>query len=111
MDSSWRPSERSSAARLKVVATQLRKPSTRESRSSSTGVTRAEWRVRYGNCKLKYPAGPSRASLDGIDILVNNVGLFDVKSFEEIPDDDWSRYFDVNLMSGVRLSGALLPKW
>ncbi|MHA7219200.1 SDR family NAD(P)-dependent oxidoreductase [Arthrobacter sp. MDT1-48-3] len=50
------------------------------------------------------------ASLDGIDILVNNVGLFDVKPFESTSDDDWARYFDVNLMSGVRLSRALLPQ-
>ncbi|MHA7287724.1 SDR family NAD(P)-dependent oxidoreductase [Arthrobacter sp. MDT3-44] len=50
------------------------------------------------------------ASLDGIDILVNNVGLFDVKSFEDTSDNDWARYFDVNLMSGVRLSRALLPQ-
>ncbi|MHA7188887.1 SDR family NAD(P)-dependent oxidoreductase [Arthrobacter sp. MDT2-16] len=50
------------------------------------------------------------ASLDGIDILVNNVGLFDVKPFEGTSDDDWARYFDVNLMSGVRLSRALLPQ-
>jgi NAD(P)-dependent dehydrogenase (short-subunit alcohol dehydrogenase family) len=48
--------------------------------------------------------------LDGIDILVNNVGLFEVKPFEEISDDDWTRYFDVNVMSGVRLSRAVLPR-
>jgi NAD(P)-dependent dehydrogenase (short-subunit alcohol dehydrogenase family) len=50
------------------------------------------------------------SSLDNIDILVNNVGLFEVKPFEEISDDDWGRYFDINVMSGVRLSRAVLPK-
>lgn len=49
------------------------------------------------------------ASLGDVDILVNNVGLFELKPFAEIPDEDWSRYFDVNLMSGVRLSRELLP--
>jgi NAD(P)-dependent dehydrogenase (short-subunit alcohol dehydrogenase family) len=49
-------------------------------------------------------------SLEGIDILVNNVGLFEVKPFAEISDDDWRRYFDVNVMSGVRLSRAMLPR-
>ncbi|MDQ0678953.1 NAD(P)-dependent dehydrogenase (short-subunit alcohol dehydrogenase family) [Arthrobacter pascens] len=49
-------------------------------------------------------------TLDDVDILVNNVGLFEVKPFGEISDDDWTRYFDVNVMSGVRLSRALLPK-
>lgn len=48
-------------------------------------------------------------SLGPVDILVNNVGLFEVAAFEDIPDADWSRYVDVNLMSGVRLSRALLP--
>jgi NAD(P)-dependent dehydrogenase (short-subunit alcohol dehydrogenase family) len=49
-------------------------------------------------------------SLEGIDILVNNVGFFEVKPFGEISDDDWGRYFDVNVLSGVRLSRAILPK-
>jgi NAD(P)-dependent dehydrogenase (short-subunit alcohol dehydrogenase family) len=49
------------------------------------------------------------AALGGVDILVNNVGLFELKPFAEIPDEHWSRYFDVNVMSGVRLSRELLP--
>jgi NAD(P)-dependent dehydrogenase (short-subunit alcohol dehydrogenase family) len=48
-------------------------------------------------------------ALGTVDILVNNVGLFEVKPFAEIPDADWARYFDVNVMSGVRLSRQLLP--
>lgn len=48
-------------------------------------------------------------ALGGVDILVNNVGLFELKPFGEIPDEDWARYFDVNVMSGVRLSRKLLP--
>jgi NAD(P)-dependent dehydrogenase (short-subunit alcohol dehydrogenase family) len=43
-----------------------------------------------------------------VDVLVNNLGIFDPKSFEEIPDEDWLRFFDVNVMSGVRLSRAYL---
>lgn len=45
-----------------------------------------------------------------VDILVNNLGIFDPKPFEDIPDDEWARFFDVNVMSGVRLSRAYLPK-
>lgn len=45
----------------------------------------------------------------GADILVNNLGIFDPKPFEAIDDEDWQRFFDVNVMSGVRLSRALLP--
>jgi NAD(P)-dependent dehydrogenase (short-subunit alcohol dehydrogenase family) len=44
-----------------------------------------------------------------VDILVNNIGIFDPKAFEDIPDEDWQRFFDVNVMSGVRLSRAYLP--
>ena len=55
-------------------------------------------------------------SLGEVDILVNNVGLFGVAPFADIGDDDWQRYFDVNVMSGVRLSrhalsGMLAKNW
>lgn len=45
-----------------------------------------------------------------VDVLVNNLGIFDPKPFEEIPDEDWQHFFDVNVMSGVRLSRAYLPR-
>ena len=44
-----------------------------------------------------------------VDILVNNLGIFEPKPFEDIPDADWQRFFDVNVLSGVRLSRAYLP--
>ncbi|QDL91208.1 SDR family oxidoreductase [Paroceanicella profunda] len=43
------------------------------------------------------------------DILVNNVGIFGPQDFFDAEDADWQRYFDVNVMSGVRLSRAYLP--
>ena len=43
------------------------------------------------------------------DILVNNAGVFEPKPFLQISDADWSRFFDVNVMSGVRLTRAYLP--
>lgn len=46
--------------------------------------------------------------LGDVDVLVNNVGVFDVAPFDRITDDDWRRYLDVNLMSGVRLTRRLL---
>ena len=45
----------------------------------------------------------------GVEILVNNLGIFEAKPFEEIPDDDWRRFFDVNVLSGVRLAQLYLP--
>jgi NAD(P)-dependent dehydrogenase (short-subunit alcohol dehydrogenase family) len=44
-----------------------------------------------------------------VAILVNNLGIFDAKPFEDIPDEEWSRFFDVNVLSGVRLSRLYLP--
>src|SRR2546430_16619080 len=44
-----------------------------------------------------------------VDILVNNLGIFEPKPFEGITDEQWRRFFDVNVLSGVRLSRAYLP--
>jgi NAD(P)-dependent dehydrogenase (short-subunit alcohol dehydrogenase family) len=43
------------------------------------------------------------------DVLVNNLGIFEVKPFAEIPDADWMRIFEVNVLSGVRLTRKYLP--
>ena len=43
------------------------------------------------------------------DILVNNLGIFEPKPFLEIPDSDWLRFFEANVLSGVRLSRHYLP--
>jgi NAD(P)-dependent dehydrogenase (short-subunit alcohol dehydrogenase family) len=45
-----------------------------------------------------------------VDILVNNLGIFEVKPFEQISDEDWFRFFEANVMSGVRLSRHYLPR-
>jgi NAD(P)-dependent dehydrogenase (short-subunit alcohol dehydrogenase family) len=44
------------------------------------------------------------------DVLVNNTGIFEQKDFFEIPDEDWERLFQVNVMSGVRLARHYTPK-
>ena len=44
-----------------------------------------------------------------VDILVNNLGIYESKPFTEITDQDWIRFFDVNVVSGVRLARAVLP--
>jgi NAD(P)-dependent dehydrogenase (short-subunit alcohol dehydrogenase family) len=44
-----------------------------------------------------------------IEILVNNLGIFEPKPFEEIQDSDWMRFFEVNVLSGARLSRLCLP--
>src|SRR5271170_5958490 len=45
----------------------------------------------------------------GVEILVNNLGIFEPKKFEDIPDADWLRFFEVNVLSGVRLARLFLP--
>ena len=43
------------------------------------------------------------------DILVNNVGIYGPQDFFDIPDSEWTRFFELNVMSGVRLSRAYMP--
>jgi NAD(P)-dependent dehydrogenase (short-subunit alcohol dehydrogenase family) len=45
-----------------------------------------------------------------LDILVNNLGIFEPKPFSEITDEDWLRFFEVNVLSGARLSRFYLPQ-
>lgn len=49
------------------------------------------------------------AHVPEVDILVNNLGIYESKAFEEITDADWLRYFEVNVMSGVRLARGYFP--
>jgi NAD(P)-dependent dehydrogenase (short-subunit alcohol dehydrogenase family) len=50
------------------------------------------------------------AAVPAVDILVNNLGIYEAKPFAAITDADWSRLFEVNVMSGVRLSRHYFPK-
>ena len=47
--------------------------------------------------------------LPAADILVNNAGIFEPKEFLDVPDEDWQRFFETNVMSGIRLARAYLP--
>jgi NAD(P)-dependent dehydrogenase (short-subunit alcohol dehydrogenase family) len=49
-------------------------------------------------------------TLENIDILINNVGVFELKEFEDILDEDWYKIFGINVMSSVRLSKKVLPQ-
>lgn len=50
------------------------------------------------------------AELGPIDVLVNNVGIFSVKPFEELGDDEWLQYFNINVLSAVRMARRVLPQ-
>ncbi|MGA3265362.1 MAG: SDR family oxidoreductase [Verrucomicrobiota bacterium] len=78
----------------------------------------AKVRQTVPNAKLDgFPGDLSQAAgadalvkrFPAVDILVNNLGIYEPKPFEQISDDDWRRFFEVNVLSGVRLSRAYLP--
>jgi NAD(P)-dependent dehydrogenase (short-subunit alcohol dehydrogenase family) len=49
-------------------------------------------------------------AVPAVDILVNNLGIYEAKPFTEISDEDWFRFFETNVMSGIRLSRHYFPK-
>ena len=69
-------------------------------------------RVRGVSADLGSAEGCDRllAAVPASDILVNNVGIFQMQDFFELPDSEWERFFAVNVMSGVRLSRAYAEK-
>lgn len=50
------------------------------------------------------------SELGEIDILINNVGIYEPSDFVDISDEDWYNIFEINVMSGIRLSRSLFPK-
>jgi len=62
-----------------------------------------------GDLATEEAAKALTARFPALDILINNLGIFEPKSFADIPDEDWRRFFEVNVLSGVRLSRAYLP--
>ena len=90
----------------------------------STAARRTRSMPRSPHCQGLRPAARSRRrrrcfdgrglrgadrTLPEVDILINNAGIFEPKGFFDIPDDDWTRFFEVNVMSGVRLARAYMP--
>lgn len=77
----------------------------------------AELKQENGGEYLGFAGDMSQASVaeqvvaqyPDIEILVNNLGIFEPKEFEEIPDEDWVRFFEVNVLSGARLARLVLP--
>jgi len=69
-------------------------------------------RVQGVAADLSTADGASRVieAFPDLDILINNVGIFEPQPFEQISDDDWLRFLQVNVMSGVRLSRHYLPQ-
>jgi NAD(P)-dependent dehydrogenase (short-subunit alcohol dehydrogenase family) len=62
-----------------------------------------------GDLSLAATAEDLVRKFPGVEILVNNLGIFEPKPFEEIPDADWLRFFEINVLSGIRLARLYLP--
>jgi NAD(P)-dependent dehydrogenase (short-subunit alcohol dehydrogenase family) len=60
------------------------------------------------DCATASGADTVFAAVPDIDILVNNLGIYEVKPFFEIADDDWSRFFETNVLSGVRFPREMI---
>jgi NAD(P)-dependent dehydrogenase (short-subunit alcohol dehydrogenase family) len=75
--------------------------------NSITGQTALGLAADLGNAEGIQEA---TARFPDLDILVNNLGIFEAKPFEEISDYDWEHLFEVNVLSGVRLSRHYLPR-
>jgi NAD(P)-dependent dehydrogenase (short-subunit alcohol dehydrogenase family) len=87
-------------------------------RSHAANTSAAKTRVDGIAADFSGPAGAEAviAKLPAVDVLVNNVGIFEPKPFIETPDEDWYRLFEINVMSGVRLAryyltGMLQKNW
>ncbi len=67
--------------------------------------------VRAVEADLTTAAGARKLieQVPGTDILVNNLGIYESKAFAEVSDEDWLRYFEVNLLSGIRLARHYFP--
>lgn len=61
---------------------------------------------------LATPGGTSTCiqAVPTVDVLINNLGVYEPKAFEQITDDDWRAIIETNFMSGVRLSRHYLPR-
>jgi NAD(P)-dependent dehydrogenase (short-subunit alcohol dehydrogenase family) len=77
--------------------------------ASSIGKPAADFAGFAGDLATAAAAETLAQRYPGVEILVNNLGIFEPKAFEEIPDADWQRFFDINVLSGVRLARLYLP--
>lgn len=72
-------------------------------------VPNGEFLAAPGDLANAAGAGELVRAVPEADILVNNAGIFEPKPFFEIPDEDWMRFFETNVLSGVRLSRHYTP--
>ena len=94
----------------RVVITGRSERSVGEARARLRGATTVDVDGFAGDLGTAAAAESLTRTFRDIDIVVNNLGIFEPKPFDEIPDDDWRRFFEVNVLSGVRLARLYLPR-
>ncbi len=75
----------------------------------SAAVPKARATGIAADCATAAGAQAVFARVPDVDILINNLGIYERKPFFEIPDEDWTRLFEVNVMSGIRFSRHYAP--
>lgn len=75
-----------------------------------TAVPAAKLVAAPGDAGTRDGTGAIIEAAGDVDILVNNVGIFEIKDAFEISDDEWQRFFDINVMSGVRFTRHFGPR-
>src|SRR5687768_6694520 len=84
---------------------------TREAAEALRGETgQREIHAVHGDLATAAGAAAVLAAVPELDVLINNAGIFEPKPFVDIPDADWLRLFETNVMSGVRMSRHHLPR-
>ena len=99
-----------SAEGARVIVNGREQASVDRARAEISEATAADVDGYAGDLAQASVAAALAKAFPDVDILINNLGIFDPKPFEEIPDADWVRFFEVNVLSGVRLSRLYLPR-
>ncbi len=99
-----------SAEGARVIVNGREQASVDRARAEIAEATTADVDGYAGDLAQASVAAALAKAFPDVDILINNLGIFDPKPFEEIPDADWVRFFEVNVLSGVRLSRLYLPR-
>jgi len=99
-----------SAEGARVIVNGREQASVDRARAEIAEATAADVDGYAGDLAQASVAAALATAFPDVDILINNLGIFDPKPFEEIPDADWVRFFEVNVLSGVRLSRLYLPR-
>jgi NAD(P)-dependent dehydrogenase (short-subunit alcohol dehydrogenase family) len=93
-----------------TIVGRTRKKTEKSLQSLEANVSGAPLRAIVANAATVEGCAEIVRQLPTVDILVNNLGIYEAKPFAEITDEDWQSFFEANIMSGVRLSRHYFPQ-